>query len=68
MEYTHTHTHIHIYISTPISKIKAVQQNVQQIDPENKGNKKLYLLVKNKIKSQTGKQNLKQGATWGIKQ
>ena len=30
--------------------------------------KKLYLPVKNKTKAQTGKQNLKQGANWGIKQ
>ena len=41
-----------------MSKVKTVQQNkVQQIDPANKGNKKLYLPVMNKTKAQSGKQN-----------
>ena len=35
-------------------------------DPAKKGNQKLYLQVKNKTKTQTGKQ--KQDAKWGIKQ
>ena len=50
-EYTHIHTH-------PQAKFKKSNKNkVQQIDPANKGNKKLYLPVKNKTKAQTGKQN-----------
>ena len=51
MEYTH----IHIY-----PQAKPEQSNkpkLQQIDPMNKGNKKLYLPVKNKTNLQTGKQN-----------
>ena len=44
MEYTHTHTHIY----TPMSKVKQFNKNkVQQIDLVNKGNKKLYLTIKN---------------------
>ena len=43
MEYTHTHIH-------PRAKSKQSNKNkVQQIDPANKGNKKLYLPVKNEI-------------------
>ena len=45
MEYTHIHGCI------PMSKVKTIQQNkvkVQYIDLVNKGNKKLYLSVKNK--------------------
>ena len=39
-------THIHIH---PWEKLKQSNKNkVQQIDPANKGNKKLYLPVKNK--------------------
>ena len=55
---------------TLLSKIKAVQKNkVQQIDPANKGNKKLYLPVKNKTNLSTNwKTKLKPGAKWGIKQ
>ena len=30
------------YSYTPMSKVKTVQQKVQQIDPANKGNQKLY--------------------------
>ena len=42
MEYAHTHIH-------PWAKSKQSNKNkVQLIDPENKGNKKLYLPVKNK--------------------
>ena len=38
------------YTYTPMSKVKTAQQKqVQQIDLVNKGNKKLYLPVKNKI-------------------
>ena len=37
------------YTYTPMSKVKTAQQKqVQQIDLVNKGNKKLYLPVKNK--------------------
>ena len=35
-----------VYSYTPMSKVKTAQQKVQQIDPANKGNKKLYLPVK----------------------
>ena len=43
MEYTHIHGCI------PMSKVKTIQQNkVQYIDLVNKGNKKLYLPIKNK--------------------
>ena len=43
MEYTHIHIH-------PWAKSKQSNKNkVQSIDPANKGNKKLYLPVKNKI-------------------
>ena len=42
MEYTHIHIH-------PRAKSKQPNKNkVQKIDPVNKGNKKLYLPVKNK--------------------
>ena len=42
MEYTHIHKYQQ-------AKVKPVQQKkVKQIDPVNKGNKKLYLPVKNK--------------------
>ena len=42
MEYTHIHIH-------PWAKSKESDKNkVQQIDPVNKGNKKLYLPIKNK--------------------
>ena len=53
MEYIYTYTYL------PMSKVKTVQQNkVQQIDPENMGNQRLYLSVKNNFtKAQTGKQN-----------
>ena len=51
MEYTHIHKYQR-------AKVKPVQQKkVKQIDPVNKGNKKLYLPVKNKTKVQIGKQN-----------
>ena len=52
MKYAHIHIH-------PCAKSKQSNKNeVQQIDPVNKGNKKLYLPVKNKLtKVQTGKQN-----------
>ena len=41
-EYTHTHIH-------PYAKSKQFNKNkVQQIDPGNEGNQKLYLAVKNK--------------------
>ena len=63
MEYTQ----IHIY---PWPKWKQSNKNkVQQIDPDNIGNKKLYLPVKNKTNLSTNwKTKLKQGAKWGIKQ
>ena len=45
------------------------KNKVQQIDPANKGNKKLYLPVKNKTNYSTNwKTKLKQGAKWEIKQ
>ena len=61
------HTHIHIY---PQAKSKQSNKNqVQQTDPANKGNQKLYLPVKNKSNLSTSwKIKLKQGAKWGIKQ
>ena len=41
-EYTHTHIH-------PKAKLKPSNKNkVQQTDPVNKGNQKLYIPVKNK--------------------
>ena len=53
MEYTHI----------PMSKVKTVQQKVQQIDLANKGNKKLYLPLKIKTNLSTNwKTKLKQGA------
>ena len=57
MEYTH----IHIY---PQAKSKESNKNkVQQIDLVNKGNKKLYLLAKNKTNLSTNrKTKLKQGS------
>ena len=63
MEYTHIHIH-------PQSKSKQSNKNkVQQIDPVNKGNQKLYLPIKNKTNLSTNqKTKLKQGAKWGIKQ
>ena len=62
IEYTHTHIH-------PYVKLKPSNKNkVQQIDPVNKGNQKLYLPVKNKTNKVTKwKTKLKQGANWGIK-
>ena len=40
---------IYAYMYTPKSKVKQSNKNkVQQIDPENKGNKTLYLPDKNK--------------------
>ena len=61
---------IYAYMYTPKSKVKQSNKNkVQQIDPENKGNKKLYQPVKNKTNLITNwKTILKQGAKWGIKQ
>ena len=52
MEYTHVHVH-------PWAKSKQPNKdNIQNIDPVNKGNKKLYLPVEKKLtKAQTGKQN-----------
>ena len=52
MEYKHIHIH-------SCAKSKQSNKNkVQQIDPVNKGNKKLYLPVKNKTNyAETGKQN-----------
>ena len=58
----HTHTHTHTEEITHNTK-------VQQIDPANKGNKKLYLPVKNKTNLSTiWRTKLKQGTNWGIKQ
>ena len=61
---------IYAYMYTPKSKVKQSNKNkVQQIDPENKGNKTLYLPVKNKTNLSTNwKPKLKQSAKWGIKQ
>ena len=58
------------YTYTPMSKVKTAQQKqVQQIDLVNKGNKKLYLPVKNKTNLSTKwKTKLKQGAKQRIKQ
>ena len=57
MEYTY----IHIHLS---AKLKQSNKNkVQQIDLANKGNKKLYLPLKNKTNQ---KAKLKQGANGGI--
>ena len=40
---------MYTYTYTPVSKVKTVKKKkVQQIDPANKVNKKLYLLFKNK--------------------
>ena len=50
MDYTHVHI-IHDQSKNSSTKIK------QCIDLANKGNQKLYLPVKNKTKTQTGKQN-----------
>ena len=63
MEYTLTHIH-------PWAKWKQSNKNqVQLIDPANKGNQKLYLPVKNKTNLSTNwKTKRKQGAKWGIKQ
>ena len=63
MEYTHIHIH-------PWAKWKQSNKNkVQYIDPVNKGNQKLYLLVTNKNNLSTNwKTKLKQGPKWGIKQ
>ena len=54
----------------PCAKSKQSNKNkVQKIDLENKGNKKLYLPVKNKTNLNTNwETKLKQGAKWGIKQ
>ena len=59
MEYTHIHKH-------PCVKSKQPNKNtVQQIDQVNKGNKKLYVPVKNKTNLSTNqKTKLKQGAKW----
>ena len=53
-----------------MSKVKQSNKNkVQEIDPANKGNQKLYLAVKNKTNLSTNwETKLKQGAKWGIKQ
>ena len=53
-----------------MSKVKQSNKNkVQEIDPANKGNQKLYLPVKNKTNLSTNwETKLKQGAKWGIKQ
>ena len=63
MEYTHIHIH-------PREKSKQSNKNkVQSIYPANKGNKKLYLPVKNKNSQSTNqKTKLKQDAKWGMKQ
>ena len=63
MEYTHIHVH-------PYAKSNQSNKNkVQQIDLVNKGNKKLYLSVKNKTNLiKNWKTKLKQGAKWRIKQ
>ena len=61
---------MYTYTYTPMGKVKTVQQKkkVQQIDLVNKGNKKVYLLVKNKTNLSTNwKTKLKQGVKWGIK-
>ena len=52
------------YTYIPMSKVKTSNKNkVQQIDPMNKGNKKLYLPVKNKTNLSTNWNiKLKQGA------
>ena len=67
MQYTHIHIHIHIHTQ---AKSKLSNKNkVQQIDPVKKGNKKLYLQVKNKTNLITNwKTKLKQGVKWGVKQ
>ena len=63
MEYTHIHM-------LPQAKSKQFHKNkVQQTDQVNKGNKKLYLPVKNKNSQSTNqKTKLKQDAKWGMKQ
>ena len=63
MEYTHIHMH-------PCARSTWSNKNkVQQIDQENKGNKKLYLPVKNKTNQSTKwTAKLKQGVKQGIKQ
>ena len=62
MEYT-------IYIYTHEQSENSPTKIKQQIDPANKGNKKLYLPVKNKTNLSTNwKTKLKQSAKWGIKQ
>ena len=63
MEFTHLHIH-------PWAKWQQSNKNkVQYIDPANKGNKKLYVPVKNKTDLSTNwKTKLKQGAKWRIKQ
>ena len=58
-----------MYTYTPMSKKQCDKNKVQQIDPANKGNKKLYLPVKNKTNYSTQwKTKLNQGSKWGIKQ
>ena len=60
------YTHIHIQ---PWAKLKQSNKNtVQQIDPANKGNQKLYLPVRTKLIKAHWKPKLKQGVKWGIKQ
>ena len=62
MDYTHIHAHEQ-------SKNSPIKNKLQQIDPANKGNKKLYVPVKNKTDLSTNwKTKLKQGAKWRIKQ
>ena len=63
MEYIH----IHLWAKSKLSN----KNKVQYIDPGNKGNKKLYLPVKNQTNLSTNwkkKKKLKQDAKWGIKQ
>ena len=65
-----------MYTYMPISKIKSPKNIKQgnkkkqpQLDLANKGNKKLYLPVKNKTNLSTNwKTKLKEGAKWGVKQ
>ena len=57
------------YTYTPNEQSENSPTKIKQIDLVNKGNKKLYLPVKNKTNLITNwKIKLKQGAKWGIKQ
>ena len=49
--------YIYIYTHSGAKSKQFNKNKVQQTEPVNKGNKKLYLPVKNKTKAQTGKQN-----------